>query len=136
MLIVTCSPQIVSYRSRQSEKRESPPFPEQSKQESIGTTEQEVSKGELQSAKPECLSSEGEFLTETPKRSDATSTLRNLNKDAINAIVRRHRVQTSKEVASKSRHGRNIETVVKLPPGEDENCDGSSLENLATVNFH
>ncbi|XP_017793975.1 PREDICTED: uncharacterized protein LOC108575645 [Habropoda laboriosa] len=99
----------------------------------------DVAEGNIQvgNDEPEVVSSEGIFLSETPKKSDVTSTLRKLNKDAINAIVRKRRVHTERVVSSKSRHCKNCGNVVRLPPADvsrnlqaEESDDGSSLENV------
>lgn len=87
---------------------------------------------------PEIISSE-KLLTETPKKSDATSTLRELNKDAINAIVRRHKIQTISKISDKPQY-KNYKTVVKLLSAESEvpenmeKNESKSLENIRTVN--
>ncbi|XP_076653086.1 uncharacterized protein LOC143359201 [Halictus rubicundus] len=63
------------------------------------------------------------LLRETPKTSDVTWTLRNLNRDAIDAIARRHRFPKDTK-----KYG----TVVKLPSAKCEAPDSrtSSLDNL------
>lgn len=94
---------------------------------------------EIEDDSPETDLSEDKFLRETPKQSDVTSTLRKLNKDAINAIVRRNRVQAFVETPDKSRSCKNCGTIVKLPSAGaannavDYDGDDSSLENFKTV---
>ncbi|CAK9826823.1 hypothetical protein ANTRET_LOCUS4600 [Anthophora retusa] len=92
---------------------------------------------EVGNAEPEVVSSEEILLSETPKKSDVTSTLRKLNKDAINAIVRKRRVDIERVATSKSRHCRNCGNVVRVPPADvsrnlkdEDSDDGSTLENV------
>ncbi|KOX73390.1 hypothetical protein WN51_14436 [Melipona quadrifasciata] len=92
---------------------------------------------EIKDGSPERDLSEDKFLRETPKQSDVTSTLRKLNKDAINAIVRRNRIQTFVETPGKFRPCKNCGTIVKLPSAGATNAvdydgDDSSLENFKT----
>lgn len=98
-------------------------------------------KTEIEDGSPETDLSEDKFLRETPKQSDVTSTLRKLNKDAINAIVRRNRVQAFVETPDKFIPCKNCGTIVKLPSAGgannavDYDGDDSSLENFKTVNL-
>ncbi|XP_043506978.1 hepatoma-derived growth factor-related protein 2-like [Frieseomelitta varia] len=93
-------------------------------------------KTEIEDGSPETDLSEDKFLRETPKQSDVTSTLRKLNKDAINAIVRRDRVQAFVETPDKFRPCKNCGTIMKLPSVDgannavDYDGDDSSLENF------
>ncbi|XP_078043106.1 uncharacterized protein LOC144473266 isoform X2 [Augochlora pura] len=64
------------------------------------------------------------MLRETPKNSDVTWTLRNLNRDAIDAIARRYRFQNRETKGTKK-----CGTVVKLPTA---NYDGEVWEDSRT----
>ncbi|CAK9818678.1 hypothetical protein ANTQUA_LOCUS9898, partial [Anthophora quadrimaculata] len=95
---------------------------------------------EVGNAEPEAVFSEEILLSETPKKSDVTSTLRKLNKDAINAIVRKRRVDLERVATSKSRHCRNCGNVVRVPPADvsrnlkdEDSDDGSTLENVKMI---
>ncbi|XP_034190558.2 uncharacterized protein LOC117608911 [Osmia lignaria lignaria] len=110
------------------------------KKESLSNEQTPVEIEEEANREPETISSE-KLLTETPKKTDATSTLRELNKDAINAIVRRHRIQTINKITDKPRY-KNYKTVVKLPSAESEvpenmeKNESKSLENIRTDSSH
>lgn len=124
------------------EKEESPvekndeescsPRPEKEKNKSdeevAGSGAETETRGE-----PRTISSEEKFLRETPIKSDVTSTLRKLNKDAINAIVRRQKVHGS---GNRHRHCRNCGTVVIVPTADKSRNEvddsDSSAENAKT----
>ncbi|XP_053984085.1 uncharacterized protein LOC128879192 isoform X1 [Hylaeus volcanicus] len=79
------------------------------------------------------------LLRETPKTSDVTCTLRELNRDAIDAIIRRRRtIRAPRNAHDKSRNCQKCGTIVRLPLAAyqtvendeaDDNATGS-LENL------
>ncbi|XP_076757214.1 uncharacterized protein LOC143427167 [Xylocopa sonorina] len=85
------------------------------------------------------ISNEEVLLKEIPKKSDVTSTLRKLNKDAINAIVRQHKVETPKDAVKRSRHCKNCGSIVMLPTAdtsknvEDNDSIALSTENVKTT---
>lgn len=115
---------------------------EESKAECI-EVEKGVPKNELDKAEPESVSSE-KLLGDVPRKSDATCTLRKLNRDAIDAIARRHRIHTPREALNKCRQCRACGTMVKLPSTEYEargkpeadESRSASLENVSTMNFN
>ncbi|XP_076684529.1 uncharacterized protein LOC143377299 [Andrena cerasifolii] len=91
---------------------------EESKAECM-EVEKGAQKNELDKVEPESISSET-LLGDVPRKSDATCTLRKLNRDAIDAIARRHRIHTPREASNKCRQCRACGTVVKLPSTECE----------------
>lgn len=108
--------------------------------EFINRIETGKSRTEIEDGSSKTNFSEEKLLRETPKQSDVTCTLRKLNKDAINAIVRRSRVQTPVEALSslnKPRPCKNCGTIAKLPAVDavDYDSDSSSLEKFKTVNI-
>lgn len=127
------------FRNSEKEIQEASLPDEQEREECVDKIEEERSKAEIQNDSMETTFSEEKFLRETPKKSDVISTLRKLNKDAINAIVRRNRVETPRVALNKSKHCRNCGTVVKIPPAgrnmENDESDASLAENVKMVNF-
>ncbi|XP_033327406.2 uncharacterized protein LOC117220989 [Megalopta genalis] len=95
---------------------------------------EDESRADEAKAEDEYSTSSEKLLRETPKNSDVTWTLRNLNRDAIDAIARRYRFH-SRETKSTKKCG----TVVKLPTAKhvaDEWKDSrtGSLDNLKDTN--
>lgn len=127
-------------KSIKSEKKKIFLLNEQNKEENIDEIEEKKLNINIENRDSEMIFREDKFLREIPKQSDVTSTLRKLNKDAINAIVRRNRIQIPLEVSDKPIHCKNCKTIVKLAPTNissniDDDSDASSLENIKTVNF-
>ncbi|XP_017761623.1 PREDICTED: uncharacterized protein LOC108551820 [Eufriesea mexicana] len=124
--------------STKSEKKiqETSLLNEQDREECINKIEGGWSRSEVENDNLETTYSEEKFFRETPKQSNVISTLRKLNKDAINAIVRRNRVQTTRVAPNKSRHCKNCGTIVKIPPAnagrntENDDSDASSAQNV------
>ncbi|XP_043261442.1 uncharacterized protein LOC122402581 [Colletes gigas] len=114
---------------------------ERSKLETVDA-EKKTSENDTCTVESKTVSS-GVLLKETPKTSDVTCTLRELNRDAIDAIARRHRIiRVPKNTFNKSRYSRKLGTIVKLPsteyetPGKYESDESrtGSLENVRTMN--
>ncbi|XP_076637129.1 uncharacterized protein LOC143349619 [Colletes latitarsis] len=110
---------------------------ERSKLETVDA-EKKTSENDTCTVESKTISS-GVLLKETPKTSDVTCTLRELNRDAIDAIARRHRIiRVPKNTFNKSGHSRKFGTIVKLPsteyetPGKYESDESrtGSLDNL------
>lgn len=128
---------ITSIKSIKSEKKKIFLLNEQNKEENIDRIEERKLNINVENRDSEMIFKEDKFLREIPKQSDVTSTLRKLNKDAINAIVRRNRIQMPLEVSDKPIHCKNCKTIVKLAPTNitttiDDDSDASSLENIKT----
>ncbi|CAL7942159.1 unnamed protein product [Xylocopa violacea] len=125
-----------SVESEKENQKETFLSSERNKEESVDETKSEAV---MENCATATISNEEVLLKEIPKKSDVTSTLRKLNKDAINAIVRKHRVQTSKDVAKKSRHCKNCGSIVMLPTADtsrnvdDNDSIALSVENVKTT---
>ncbi|XP_017881876.1 uncharacterized protein LOC108625995 [Ceratina calcarata] len=117
---------------KKDEESSSPKLEEDRNKSDERVTESRI---ELENHEPRTISSEEKFLRETPIKSDVTSTLRKLNKDAINAIVRRQKIHGS---SNKHKHCKNCGTVVTLPTADKSRNEAddsdSSVENMKTVN--
>ncbi|XP_012175202.3 uncharacterized protein LOC100643791 isoform X1 [Bombus terrestris] len=127
---------MTSIKSEKNPKETSLPT-EYGRGEFINRIETGKSRTEIEDGSSKTNFSEEKLLRETPKQSDVTCTLRKLNKDAINAIVRRSRVQTPVEALSslnKPRPCKNCGTIAKLPAVDavDYDSDSSSLEKFKT----
>ncbi|XP_076300287.1 uncharacterized protein LOC143218751 [Lasioglossum baleicum] len=98
---------------------------ESSKNEDAAREEQEAEHAEDRDT---ASTSSEKLLREIPKTSDVTWTLRNLNRDAIDAIARRHRL---------AKDTKKCGTVVKLPSAKCEAPDSrtGSLDNLRDANL-
>ncbi|XP_076237488.1 uncharacterized protein LOC143181129 [Calliopsis andreniformis] len=105
------------HKKKLSDEKDSSSLGKQSNINNVEVESNEVCNEELETISNEKL------LTEIPKKSDVTCTLRKLNRDAIDAVSRRYRIQTPRETLNKSRQCKTCGTVVKLPCTEYEGSE-------------